>query len=88
MYSYGTKSMIWSIDENVFDFRVVLALNKELIENYMAKLESKKHLRVEPDQECLRWTPLISNYNISEEEKKAEKEVKLLSMSGGKYMIL
>ncbi|VDI64229.1 histone acetyltransferase MYST4 [Mytilus galloprovincialis] len=61
------------------DGKVVLALNKELIENYMAKLESKKHLRVEPDQECLRWTPLISNYNISEEEKKAEKELSEMS---------
>ncbi|XP_052068323.1 histone acetyltransferase KAT6B-like isoform X3 [Mytilus californianus] len=61
------------------DGKVVLALNKELIDNYMAKLESKKHLRVEPDQECLRWTPLISNYNISEEEKKAEKELSEMS---------
>jgi hypothetical protein len=41
----------------------------------MEKLESKKHLRLVPEPDSLRWTPLISNYNITEEEKKAEKEV-------------
>ena len=66
---------------NVFwNFRIVLAIDKELIDNYMAKLEAKKHLRLKLDPDCLRWTPLISNYNISEEEKKAEKEVVVCSV--------
>lgn len=42
----------------------------------MEKLEAKKHLRIELDQDSLRWTPLISNYAISEEERKAESEVR------------
>lgn len=61
----------------VINFRIVLAIDKELIDNYMAKLEAKKHLRLKLDPDCLRWTPLISNFNISEEEKKAEKEVRI-----------
>lgn len=55
-------------------------MNKELIDNYMEKLESKKHLRLVPDPDSLRWTPLISNYNITEEEKKAEKEVSVVEL--------
>lgn len=53
----------------------MIAVNKELVKVHMEKLEAKKHLRIDLDQDCLRWTPLISNYVISEEERKAETEV-------------
>lgn len=58
-----------------FYSRIVIAVNKELVKEHMEKLEAKKHLRIDLDQDCLRWTPLISNYVISEEERKAETEV-------------
>ncbi|XP_061174965.1 histone acetyltransferase KAT6B-like isoform X3 [Saccostrea echinata] len=56
--------------------KIVIAVNKELVKEHMEKLEAKKHLRIELDQDCLRWTPLISNYVISEEERKAESELR------------
>lgn len=54
----------------------MIAINKDLVKEHMEKLEAKKHLRIELDQDSLRWTPLISNYAISEEERKAESEVR------------
>ncbi|XP_065923499.1 histone acetyltransferase KAT6B isoform X3 [Magallana gigas] len=58
------------------DDKIVIAVNKELVKVHMEKLEAKKHLRIDLDQDCLRWTPLISNYVISEEERKAETELR------------
>ncbi|KAK3090335.1 hypothetical protein FSP39_011013 [Pinctada imbricata] len=55
--------------------KIVIAIDKDLINEHMTKLEGKKHLRIALDQDCLRWTPLISNYAISEEERKAENEL-------------
>ncbi|XP_078316982.1 uncharacterized protein LOC111118300 isoform X4 [Crassostrea virginica] len=58
------------------DDKIVIAINKDLVKEHMEKLEAKKHLRIELDQDSLRWTPLISNYAISEEERKAESELR------------
>lgn len=58
------------------DDKIVIAVNKDLVKEHMEKLEAKKHLRIDLDQDCLRWTPLISNYVISEEERKAETELR------------
>lgn len=56
-------------------FRIVISVNRKKIQEYMDKLKLKAHQRLELDAECLRWTPLISNQTLLEEEKRAEKEV-------------
>lgn len=57
----------------------MIAVNKKLISDHMEKLAARQHQRIELDQECLRWTPLISSHVISEEERRAESEVGLIS---------
>ncbi|XP_071106629.1 histone acetyltransferase KAT6B-like isoform X4 [Haliotis cracherodii] len=57
------------------DGKIVISVNRKKIQEYMDKLKLKAHQRLELDAECLRWTPLISNQTLLEEEKRAEKEV-------------
>lgn len=59
--------------------KIVIAVNKDLINEHMSKLETKKHLRIPLDPDSLRWTPLISSHVIVEEEKLAESEVSIPS---------
>lgn len=70
-------------------YRIVLAVNRKVIDEHMERLKAKQHQRIEIDEDSLRWTPLISTQMLSDEEKQAEKEVchaMLLSYSDTEWM--
>lgn len=53
----------------------MLHLNKKLINEHMQRMKAKLQRKLELDPDALRWTPLISNLTLIEEEKRVEKEV-------------
>ena len=57
------------------DGKCVLAIDHNVINSYVAKMRDAKHPRLEVDEEYLRWTPLVSNSMLMEEEWKTEQEV-------------
>ena len=57
------------------DGKCVLAIDHTVISNYLAKMNDMKSARLEVDEEYLRWTPLVSNSMLMEEEWKTEQEV-------------
>ena len=57
------------------DGKCVLAIDHNVISNYVARVMESKHPRLEVDEEYLRWTPLVSNSMLMEEEWKTEQEV-------------
>ncbi|KAM3912900.1 histone acetyltransferase KAT6B isoform 1-T1 [Leptodactylus fuscus] len=54
----------------------VIIRREKLIESYMLKVKSRPRIN-EVDPDCLRWTPVISNAAVSEEEPEVEKETEL-----------
>lgn len=59
------------------DCRFVIIRREKLISSHMEKLKANPRIN-EVDPESLRWTPLlVSNAAVSEEEREAEKEVRL-----------
>lgn len=56
--------------------KVVLKIRTKVLSKHMEKLGMLKEKRLDLDQECLRWTPLVvSGTAVLEEEKEVKKEV-------------
>ena len=55
--------------------RLVIRLDATTIKDQMDKIWSKRTESLKIDEDCLRWTPLISCHAVIEEERKAEIEV-------------
>ena len=57
------------------DGKCVLAVDRNAIVEYITRISTSKCPRLAVDEESLRWTPLISNSMLLEEERKTEQEV-------------
>ena len=55
--------------------RVVISVDKQLVNSHMERLQNSKHKRLVLDEDSLRWTPLVSSQSLMEEEKQTEHEV-------------
>ena len=55
--------------------KYVLKINRKSVDEYMAKTEKRRALRIKLDAECLRWTPVVSTQMLLDEERQAEAEV-------------
>ena len=49
--------------------------NVEAMEEYKAKMAERRTPRLQLDDDCLRWSPLVSSTMLRDEEKMTEKEV-------------
>ena len=61
--------------------RVVISVDKQLVNGHMERLQNSKHKRLVLDEDSLRWTPLVSSQSLMEEEKQTEHEVIILFSS-------
>ena len=57
------------------DRKCVLKIDRDAVDEYMVRTEKRRALRIELDAECLRWTPVVSNQMLLDEERQAEAEV-------------
>ncbi len=55
--------------------KCVLRVDRDAISAYMTRTEQRRLRRVTLDDECLRWTPVVSTQMLLEEERQAEAEV-------------
>lgn len=54
--------------------RAMICINKQMLSDYMTKVESGKEKRIVLDRECLRWTPLVTQPQFHDEEPEEEEE--------------
>lgn len=71
-------------DLNVIDMNtaedVVLSLDIDVLDRHMSRVESSKH-RLTIDEECLRWTPVISTHSpLSSPDKSSSSPEKITVM--------
>ena len=57
--------------------------NTDVMEAHKTKLRERSVPRLELDDDCLRWSPLVSSSMLRDQEKMAEKEVGVLLSLGG-----
>ena len=77
MYTGRIDTCIHGTDPNsCFDyFRVVIMVNRQLVNEHMEKLQSGKIKRLSLNPDALKWTPLISSQSLLDEEKSTANEV-------------
>ena len=55
--------------------RYRIAVNEHVMEEYFERQRVRRFPRIDLDEECLRWTPLVSSAMLDEEERRAEIQV-------------
>ena len=68
----STLQELYMIDNNTAD-DVVLSINSDLLIQHNNKITSSRQLHI--DEDCLRWTPVISTHNQSSPASSPDKSV-------------
>ncbi|XP_053392728.1 histone acetyltransferase KAT6B-like isoform X5 [Mercenaria mercenaria] len=59
--------------------KVVIMVNRQLVNDHMEKLQSGKMKRLQLNPDALKWTPLISSQSLLDEEKSTANELRKMS---------
>lgn len=76
----STLQQLNMIDTNMAD-DVIIAANTAVIASHMEKLQSASTQRIIIDEDCVRWTPVVSSHIISSPEKSSSPDKASVAVS-------